>query len=343
MGMKGLIICAGRGTRLKPFTDTTPKTMLPVVNKPILYYGIEMMAQAGITDIGIVVQPSQYTLISEKAGTGDRFGASLTYIFQEEPKGIADAVAAAESFISGEPFIMLLGDNITTTSLTPLMDQVLHGGSEGCLLLAKVEQPQEYGVAEVDGERVIRLEEKPAVPRSNLAVVGVYAFTSKIFQVIRELKPSKRGELEITDAVQILIEQRRDIHYIIIHSRCTDVGTPRRWLEANAWMMDVQLAGTNRIAEDVQLHDCVIIPPVMIGSGSKLEGCVIGPYVSIQSGAQLRNCKIRESILLDEVQVRDIGSTIQDSVLGSHTMLNGVSMQRGHTSYMLGNHSSQRG
>lgn len=321
--MKGLIVCAGKGTRLRPFTLTRPKTLLPVANKPILFYAIEKLANEGIHDIGIVIHPSQEEMICAAAGNGERFGVSLTYLYQQEPRGIADAVAAAENYIGQDDFILLLGDNLIKEPLKTLIDQL--EDSAACILLTQVENPQQYGVAEIKENRIIGLEEKPRFPKSNLAVVGSYAFKAGIFDYIRAITPSDRGELEITDAIERLINSGEKVAYAITFLHCSDVGTADRWLAANHWMMDEQYGANNCISAQSTLVDCTVHAPVAIGSGSVLRNCTIGPYVSVMSGAHLEQCRIEHSILLRDVTVRGTGETVIAGILGDEASINGSS------------------
>ncbi len=323
--MKGLILCAGRGTRLYPLSYSQPKTLLPVANKPVLHYCIEKLIDLGITDIGIVINPSQIQ-IREYVGGGDRFQASITFIEQTKPLGIAHAVKLAQSFIQDEPFIVLLGDNLLMDSLHSLHQSFLQSDAGCALLLREVDRPQDYGIAEVKDGRIISIEEKPKKPKSNLAVIGAYLFTSAIFESIEILKPSARGEYEITDAIRVFFERGEEIVFTITRQNYSDVGTMDRWLSANSWMLD-QIAGNRVIVgENTVLQDCEIIPPVLIGDHCTLTNCKIGPHVSIQNGAQLTNCtEITNSILLEQTMLTDIDWVIRDSVFGRSSQLVGTS------------------
>ncbi|NGM83664.1 glucose-1-phosphate thymidylyltransferase [Paenibacillus sp. 7124] len=332
--MKGLIVCAGKGTRLRPFTLTRPKTLLPVANKPILFYAIEKLAQEGIHDIGIVIHPSQEEMICAAAGSGERFGVSLTYLYQQEPRGIADAVAAAEDYIGQSDFILLLGDNLIKEPLKTLIDRL--EDSAACILLTNVENPQQFGVAEINETRIIALEEKPKFPKSNLAVVGSYAFKAGIFDYIRALTASERGELEITDAIQSLINCGERVAYAITSQHCSDVGTPERWLAANHWMMDELYGEKNGIfSGESTLINCTVHAPVVIGFGCILKNCTIGPYVSVMSGAQLEECRIEHSILLRDVTVAGTGGTVITGILGEEASITGTSV-RGAVAFKTG-------
>jgi glucose-1-phosphate thymidylyltransferase len=337
--MKGLILCAGKGTRLQPFSFSQPKTLLPVANKPVLFYGIEQLVKAGITDVGIVINNNQKKLMEEIVGFGDRFNANITYIFQNNPLGIADAVRTAESFIAKESFILLLGDNLIWEPLHVLRERLERHEANACISLAEVENPQDYGIAEIEGGKIKNLEEKPKEPKSNLAVIGAYAFDETIFAAIRSIYPSQRGEYEITDAIQWLIDRGHKVSYSVTDSNFSDVGNVFRWLAANRWMLDKVTDGENIISSDVQVHNCTIYPPVIIGDGCRLKDCEIGPYVSIQSGALVEGCKIENSIVLKGARLKHISHTIRNSVFGEHAeVIGSVDVFKYHQ-YILGDHS----
>ncbi|MBY9078656.1 NTP transferase domain-containing protein [Paenibacillus sp. HN-1] len=323
--MKGLIVCAGKGQRLRPFTLTQPKTLLPVANTPILFYAIEKLAGEGIQDIGIVIHPSQEMMIRKAAGDGEKFGVSLTYLYQQEPRGIADAVAAAEAFIGLDDFILLLGDNLVKEPLRTLIDRFEQ--SDASILLTSVDNPEQFGVAEIKDNRIVSLEEKPPVPRSNLAVVGIYAFSAGIFDHIRNLKPSGRGEYEITDAIQSLILSGRQVAFALTHQPCSDVGTSQRWLAASRWMMDELCGDANSISSGASLVGCTVRAPVVIGSGSTLRNCIIGPYVAVMPGARLEDCHIEHSILLSDVVISGTGAEPMTGIFGENASIIRSSVQ----------------
>lgn len=330
--MKGLIVCAGKGSRLRPFTLSSPKTMIPVANKPILFYGIEKLAKEGIREIGIVIHPSQKAMIYEAAGDGEKFGVALTYLYQNEPKGIADAVAVAEAFIQESDFVLMLGDNLVKEPLGPLMDQLLL--ADACILLAEADHPEQYGVAEIVGGEIISLDEKPEHPKSNLVVIGVYAFKSKIFEHIRNLTTSIRGELEITDAIQRLIDRKGKVSYVITSQSVSDVGNTDRWLEANTWMMDEVCQGKNVISPDASLLNCTLHEPVIIGPGCRMVNSTIGPYVSVMAGSSIEDCRIEHSIVLEDVTLRGIKQVVSGSILGNKVSITGGTAAKGR--YILG-------
>lgn len=323
--MKGLILCAGRGTRLHPFSYSQPKTLLPVANHPVLHYCIRKLREVGIQDIGIVIHPSQIQ-IPPMVGDGSQFGATISFIEQEVPLGIAHAVQLAQPFLQDEPFILLLGDNLLMDSLHGLTRAFSKESSDGVVLLSKVERPQDYGIAEVQKGRLVSVEEKPLHPKSDLAVIGAYLFTSPIFESIATLQPSPRGELEITDAIQSMIDRGYKMAHSVTNGKYSDVGTIERWLEANRWMLTKELGNQYQIAEGTVVKNVKITGPVLIGKGCRVEDCSIGPYVSIQDGVSLQNCPhIENSILLENSAVQDIPWKITDSVFGRSSMMTGQS------------------
>lgn len=322
--MKGLILCAGRGTRLYPLSYSQPKTLLPVANKPVLHYCIEKLTELGITDIGIVINPTQIQ-IREYVGDGSRFQASITFIEQLKPLGIAHAVSLAQSFLQNDPFLVLLGDNLLMDSLHTLYQSFVNSEAGCAVLLREVERPQDYGIAEIEDGRIVSIEEKPKHPKSNLAVIGAYMFTPAIFDAIAVLLPSRRGEYEITDAIRTFIQQGNTIAFTVTHQNYSDVGAMERWLNANRWMLDQQIGTEVVVGKDTVIENCVIIPPVLIGDNCILKSAKIGPYVSIQNGSTITNCiEVTNSILLEESSLVDIDWFIKDSVFGRSSQIVGA-------------------
>src|SRR3954452_23096206 len=236
--LKGLILSGGRGTRLRPITFTSAKQLVPVANKPVLFYGIEAMAEAGIREVGIIIAPQTGDEIRAAAGDGSQFGVEITYILQDETLGLAHAVLTAEPFLGAEPFVMYLGDNLLQGGITGLVEAFTTNAPEALILLTPVPDPQHYGVAELDGERVVRLVEKPPEPRSDLALVGVYMFTAQIHDAARAIKPSGRGELEITDAIQHLVDTGARVEPHIVQGWWKDTGRLEDMLEANRLILE---------------------------------------------------------------------------------------------------------
>lgn len=300
--MKGLILGAGNGTRLHPFTRVTPKVLLPVANKPIVHYCIEKLAQLGIDEIGIVVQPVHKILFMKQVGEGSRWGVRIRYFYQHHPHGIADAVKRAGEFIRNEAFLLLLGDNMIEDSLERLRDSILQEHRDAALLLGEVSNPQDYGIAQIEGDRIVGLEEKPSIPKTNLAVLGAYAFGPRAYDAVNAIAPSARGEYEITDALNWLLRQNASISYRITTMEHSDVGRPDRWLIANRWVLR-QTGGGNGMYERLTSSGCVIRGPVIVDDEAELENCVIGPNVSIGPYVRLRNCVVADSIVLAGVGV----------------------------------------
>jgi glucose-1-phosphate thymidylyltransferase len=320
--VKGLILCAGRGSRLYPLTRSYPKTLIPIANIPILQTCIEKLIEQEIDEIGIVIHPSQDAMIREQVGNGERWGLQFTYIYQDEPKGISDAIKHAESFINGNSFLLLLGDNLINESLSKLKELIDSHRCQAALMLTEVNNPQDYGIAELVGQRIVRLEEKPKSPKSNLAVVGAYAFTSSIFKAVVAIPPSPRGEYEITDAIQWLIDQGESVSYHVTDKRIFDVGKIERLLEANQWKLSQMESGLSH--EPSLLENCQLIPPVVVGPGCVLTNSVIGPYVSIGEGTSIDGCRIRNCVILSQAQLKEIPYLVKDTVIGFRSVITGL-------------------
>src|SRR5204863_1562129 len=264
--LKGLILSGGKGTRLRPITHTSAKQLIPVANKPVLFYGIEAMANAGIVDVGIIIAPETGDEIRAAAGDGSRFGIKLTYIVQDEPLGLAHAVLTAEQFLGDAPFVMYLGDNLLQGGIEDLVAAFRANEPDALILLTPVPDPEHYGVAELDGDRVVRLAEKPPQPTTNLALVGVYMFTAAIHDAARAISPSARGELEITDAIQYLVDGGRRVEPHVVKGWWKDTGRLEDMLEANRLVLDT-IAARN----DGEMVDSQCDGRVVIAEGARLE------------------------------------------------------------------------
>lgn len=332
--LKGLILSGGAGTRLRPITHTSAKQLVPVANKPVLFYGIEALVDAGVTEIGIVIAPETGGEIREAAGDGTEFGATITYIVQDSPAGLAHAVLTAEEFIGGSPFVMYLGDNLLRDGLRGLVSTFRADEPNALILLTPVEDPSSYGVAELDGERIVRLIEKPKDPPSNLALVGVYLFSPSIFDAARGLEPSWRGELEITEAIQALIDDGQKVQSEVVRGWWKDTGQLADMLEANRLVLEeleTRLEGTidegSRVEGRVVLEEgatltrSVVRGPAVIGAGACVEDAYIGPYTSIGEGVRVHRSEIEHSIVLAGSIVEDLGTRMEASLLGRNVKL----------------------
>jgi glucose-1-phosphate thymidylyltransferase len=327
--LKGLILSGGAGTRLRPITHTSAKQLVPVANKPVLFYGIEALVEAGVEEIGIIIAPETGEEIREAVGDGSRFGAAVSYIVQDEPKGLAHAVLTAEDFIGDSPFVMYLGDNLLADGLLGLVSRFRSTEPDALILLTPVEDPSSYGVAELDGEQVVRLVEKPKDPPSDLALVGVYLFGATIFDAARRLEPSWRGELEITEAIQGLIDDGHRVESEVVQGWWKDTGQLADMLEANRLVLeeletkidgDVEegsrVEGRVVLEEGASLVRSVVRGPAVIGAGARIEDAYVGPYTSI--GPEVRICRseIEHSIVLANSVVEDLGARMEASLLG---------------------------
>ena len=332
--LKGLILSGGAGTRLRPITHTSAKQLVPVANKPVLFYGIEALVDAGVTEIGIIIAPETGDEIREAAGDGSAFGAEITYILQDEPAGLAHAVLTAEEFVDGSPFVMYLGDNLLADGLRGLVSTFRADEPDALILLTPVDDPSSYGVAELDGERVVRLIEKPKDPPSNLALVGVYLFGPLIFEASRALKPSWRGELEITEAIDKLIDDGRKVQSEVVKGWWKDTGQLGDMLEANRLVLeeietrlegeidaDSKVEGRVVVDAGASLKNSVVRGPAVIGAGACIEDAYIGPYTSIGEDVHVRRSEVEHSIILSGSVVEDLGTRMEASLLGREVKL----------------------
>jgi len=340
--MKALILSGGKGTRLRPLTYTGAKQLVPVANKPILWYGIEGIVAAGITDIGIIISPETGEEVKALTGEGDRFGAKITYILQEQPAGLAHAVKVARPFLEDSPFIMYLGDNLIEKELDPFLEIFKNQNLDALILLRPVQNPSAFGVAKVDRQgRVLGLVEKPKDPPSNLALVGIYFFTSEIHNAIENIQPSARGELEITDAIQYLINKQNKADNGTYVSACNlegwwlDTGKKDDLLSANQIILDTRLTylvegaldteskiiGRVKIGKGTKLINCSVRGPVIIGENCFLENCFIGPFSSIADNVTLVDVDLEHSVILQGSKIMGVDQRIVDSVLGRRAIL----------------------
>jgi glucose-1-phosphate thymidylyltransferase len=334
--MKGLILSGGKGTRMRPITHTAAKQLLPVANKPILFYAVEAIQSAGIDDIGIIISPETGEDVKTVVGDGSKWGVKIEYILQDLPLGLAHAVKTARSFLKDEPFVMYLGDNLIKDGVAPLVARFNAAKVDAFILLKEVDHPSSFGVAELDSDgRIICLEEKPAKPRSNLALVGVYLFNKNIHKAIDEIKPSKRGELEITDAIQRLIDTDYHVGSHVLTSWWLDTGKKDDMLEANRVVLDEmsdvsmlgdlqdgsRISGRVHVGHGSILKNCTVRGPAMIGNDCVLEHSYVGPFTSIGDRARVSHAEIEHCILRENCQIVDFHGRIEDSLIGVNVEL----------------------
>ncbi len=350
--MKALVLAGGKGTRLRPITFTRAKQLVPVANKPILFYALEAIAHAGIADVGVIVGDTAEEVV-DALGDGSAWGLRVTYIPQEAPLGLAHAVKIAEEFIGGEPFVMYLGDNLIAEGVTSFTQEFRANPSDAQILLAHVPNANHFGVAELaeDGS-VVSLVEKPENPASDLALVGVYLFGPAIFEAVNAIEPSARGELEITDAIQWLIDHERSVRPHVIDGWWKDTGRLEDMLEANRIMLDTLapvlhsepgdgavLHGRVSVGEGTTIVDSVVRGPAIIGDGCTVRDAYIGPYSAIGDGCEVAGSEIEHSIMLAGSRLENLGSRLTDSLLGVNAV---VRRTPGHVSaarVMIGDNS----
>ena len=323
---------------------------MPVANKPILFYGLEALAASGLEEVGIVVGDTHQE-IRDAVGDGSRWGLRVTYIPQAAPLGLAHAVLTAEPFLRGQPFVVYLGDNLIREPLGPLVARFQTEAPAAQILLAKVPNPQEFGVAILDGGRVVRLVEKPPVPPSDLALVGVYMFDDHIFDAARSIRPSGRGELEITDAIQHLIDHGLAVRPHVIEGWWKDTGKLEDLLEANRMVLDTLDPRVDGFIEDSEITGRVVIEPgarvvrsvvrgpAIIGRGAVVENAYVGPFTALGDGVTIRGSEIEHSIILEGSSVTDIGGRMESSLLGRGARVYRATMKPHAYNLMLGDRS----
>jgi glucose-1-phosphate thymidylyltransferase len=349
--VKGLILSGGKGTRLRPITHTSAKQLVPVANRPVLFYGIDAMAQAGIEEVGVIIAPETGAEIRAAAGDGSRFGVRLTYIVQEEPAGLAHAVLTAERFLGDDPFVMYLGDNLLQGGIGDLVETFRGSAPAALILLTPVPDPEHFGVAELRDGRVVAPAEKPPEPETDLALVGVYMFTPLIHEAARAIQPSARGELEITDAIQHLVDRGCRVEPHIVRGWWKDTGRLEDMLEANRLVLDTierrvegelvdsRCDGRVVIEAGARLERSTIRGPVIIGAGAQLVDCYVGPYTAIGERCRIERAEVEHSILLDGCRVADLDGRLESSLLGRNaTIRRGVAQPRAYR-FLVGDNS----
>lgn len=333
--LKGLVLSGGKGSRLRPFTYTGAKQLVPIANKPILFYALENLVQAGITEIGIVVGDTADEVMAA-LGDGSRFGARLTYIHQEQPLGIAHGIKVAREFLRDDPFVLFLGDNFIKGGIVSFVDTFREGSIDCQILLYPVLNPQDFGVAVLNGSRVIRVIEKPKEPPSDLAVTGIYMFRPCVHEAVEMIQPSARGELEITDTIQYLIDHHRVVHAQLIQSCWIDTGKMDDILEANRIILEdieprcegtvdahSRLVGRVVLEPGSKVINSIIRGPAIIGERTRIENAYIGSFTSIYHDCLIRDSEINHSVVLEHTRIEGLAARIEDSLIGRHAVLEG--------------------
>lgn len=360
--MRGLILAGGKGTRLRPITHTSAKQLVPVANKPILFYGIEHMAEVGITEIGIIIGETGAE-VRAAVGDGSRWGVRITYLPQDEPLGLAHCVLVARDFLGDEDFVMYLGDNMLQQGLRCIIDRFTSARSGDSrapdqaapaahILLCPVPDPQRFGVAELDDDRVVRLVEKPTDPPSDLAMVGVYLFTPAIHEGVAAIEPSARGELEIVDAVQWLIDRGHAVHHDVLEGWWIDTGKKDSLLEANRRVLEslsARLEGSLDATSEVDgrvvveagasLVNSTVRGPAIIGAGTRVVDSYIGPFTSVAAGVTITGSEVENSVLLEGVRLDGVPRLV-DSLIGRDTEVSRSGRSPKATRLLLGDHCS---
>ncbi len=349
--MKGLILSGGKGTRLRPLTYTGAKQLVPVANKPVLFYAIEDLVDAGITDIGIVVGDTA-DQIKDAVGDGQQFGCRVTYLHQDQPRGIAHGVLIAKEFIGEEKFVVFLGDNFIRDGIVPLVERFQTGAMHAQILLYEVSNPEAFGVAVVRDGRIVRVDEKPSIPQTNLAIVGIYMFDPHVFGAISRIKPSGRGELELTDKIQRLIDDGLEVRSEVLTGWWIDTGKHADMLDANRLILETMVTriegtvdaqssiyGMVVLERDAEIIKSVVRGPAIIGEGSKIIDAYVGPFTAIHDHCIVEHSEIEHSIVMDHSTIRNIPHRVENSLIGRHVdVFRSEEKPRAYT-LLLGDHS----
>jgi glucose-1-phosphate thymidylyltransferase len=349
--VKGLILSGGKGTRLRPLTYTAAKQLVPVANKPVLFYAIEDLVEAGVTDLGIVVGDT-HEQIRAAVGDGSSFGGKATFIEQPAPLGLAHAVKTAQPFIGTDRFVLFLGDNFIREGVTRFIKEFEASSANAMILLFRVPNPQSFGVAEIADGRVLRVVEKPKEPKTDLAIVGIYMFDEHVFEAADSIKPSARGELEITDAIQWLVDHDYDVQARVVEGNWIDTGKQSDMLDANRLVLEMlptridgdvdeqsTVHGRVVIEKGAVVRNSVVRGPAIIGANSEVVDSYVGPFTAIDHDCALKQAEIEHSIVMEHSRIVGIGQRIEDSLIGRHVEINHAPARpRGYT-FMLGDFS----
>jgi glucose-1-phosphate thymidylyltransferase len=337
--MKGIILHGGHGTRLRPLTHTGPKQLLKIANKPMSQYALEDLKNAGITEIAIIIGDVYPEKVKNYYGDGKSFGLDITYVYQDEPKGIAHAIGLCKEFVGNDKFVVYLGDNIFRSGLKKYINKFTSSADSTLILLAEVTNPSQFGVAKIENQKIIQIIEKPKSHVSNFAVIGVYFLTPSIFEIIEKLKPSWRNEFEITEALQSLMNNGFTVSFDYVSGWWKDTGTPEDILHANRLILDTFDKNDSKILTIfLKNNRPKIIEPVIIGKNCDIDGSVtIGPYVSIGNNVTLRNCKLSNSIIMDDCLIQS-SSSIFDSIIADGTKIENANEEK--CVFLLGERSN---
>lgn len=345
--LKGLVLSGGRGSRLRPFTYTGAKQLLPVANRPILFYVLENLSEAGVQDVGMIISPETGKEIKSAVGEGKDWGLKVEYILQEEPLGLAHAVKIARPFLGSHSFIMYLGDNLIGSGIAKFRRDFEQSKADAAILLKEVDTASNFGIAEVDKQgRVMRLVEKPEAPVSNLALVGVYFFSAKIHEAVTRIRPSLRGELEITDAIQWLLDHQSKVLSHRLEGWWLDTGKKDDLLTANTAVLDEwthrkirgkvdatsQVTGRVDLGQGSRIMNSTVRGPVVIGENVHIEGSFIGPFTSIGNGCRIRSAVVEHSVILENATIEDI-DRLEDSLVGKGSSI--IQGKGNHQAYRL--------
>ena len=349
--IKGLVLSGGKGSRLRPFTYTNAKQLVPIANKPVIFYTIEQLVESGITDIGIVIGDTGEQ-VKAAIGDGSQFGCEITYVQQDAPLGIAHAVATAKEFLGDARFVLYLGDNFVMGGIKSYVEKFTAGDCSSRILLHPVANPESFGIAELSGDKVTRIVEKPQNSASNLAVIGIYMFTPAVHDVIATLKPSGRGELEITDAIQGLIDRGLAVDAEVMDRYWIDTGKMDDMLNANRVVLGaIEHRVEGKVDEKSRIHEPVIIEagarvvdsvlrgPLIIGRDAEVFGSYIGPNTAIDARVRIKGCRIEDSIVMEDSRLEDLHWPVVKSMIGRNAELHGGHNAGGSYSLTLGDHS----
>ncbi|NLC53198.1 MAG: glucose-1-phosphate thymidylyltransferase [Firmicutes bacterium] len=343
--MKALLLCGGEGTRLRPFTHTQPKVLLPLAHQPILFHILDSLATTTIREVVIIIGPNGKPIVELLRKTNP-WGFVFTFVDQPTPLGLAHTVLLAREALGNTPFLMYLGDNILDEPLRPLVNRFVREKPDALLLLRRVKNPRHFGVAQIDGKNVVHVEEKPVKPQSNLALVGVYLFSPAIHQAVRVISPSARGELEITDAIQQLITEGKDVNYHLFSGWWKDTGTVTDLLATNQYLLkkltsavdgEVKkstVKGVLKVAQGSTLKNCRVKGPVTIGAGCRISGSTLGPYLAVGDGTEIVDCNLSHTLVFADAHLK--GVTLTGSIIGERVRINGQQKMAAAHSLLVG-------